>query len=69
MDLEIKHRSGGSNAGADALSRTPGDATTVNTVKTDSAVPTDLTHQTDSTDDDSSDISPLKFSEASQQKL
>ena len=69
MDLEIKHRSGRSNAGADALSRTPGDATTVNTVTTDSGTPTDSTPQTDSTDDDSSDISPLKFSEATQQKL
>ena len=68
MDLEIKHRSGRSNAGADALSRSP---VTVNAVATDSNPPADDTPESDATDDGDSnaDVFPFILSEASQQKL
>ena len=71
MDLEIKHRSGRSNAGADALSRSPCDTTTVNSVTSDSSAPADGIPEADSAvdSDDHSDISPLTLSEATQQKL
>ena len=48
MDLRIKHRSGRSNAGADALSRTPA---TVNAVTTDPNAPADGLLESDATDD------------------
>ena len=41
MDLLIKHRSGRSNAGADALSRPSCDTVSVNAVMTDSTDPAD----------------------------
>jgi phospholipid-translocating ATPase len=67
MDLEIKHRSGRSNAGADALSRCPA---TVNAVTADSNAPADGIPESDTTDDDDhSDVSPLTLSEATQQRL
>lgn len=68
MDLEIKHRSGRSNAGADALSRSPCDATNVNSVATDSVAPTERVSEA-STTIDSDDPFPLTLSEATQQKL
>lgn len=41
MNLEIQHRPGRSNVGADGLSRSPCDTTTVNSVTTDSSECTD----------------------------
>ena len=57
----IKHRSGRSNAGADALSRHPCDNVDVNAVVADSSDPpeTDLTV----------DGEPFELSDATQQKL
>ena len=68
MDLEIKHRSGLSNAGADALSRTPA---TVNAITTDSNAPADGILESDATDngDDPPDASPFALSETTQQRL
>ena len=61
MDLMIKHRSGRSNAGADALSRHPCDTVDVNAVVADSSDPpeTDLTV----------DGELFELSDATQQKL
>ena len=68
MDLEIKHRSGRSNAGAAALSRSRCDATSVNAVTTDSVAPTKSVSEADTTID-SVDSFSLTLSETTQQKL
>ena len=71
MNLEIRHRSGRSNAGADALSRSPVDATaTVNAVVSGPKAPADRPQEEDlAIGDDCSNLSSLTLSEATQQKL
>ena len=68
MDLEIKYRSGRSNAGADALSRR---SATVNAITTDPNAPTDGILKCDAMDDgdDQSDVSPFALSDTTQRRL